>query len=145
MLRRIGPLFQEISNQMLIVGHTDARRFAGQDDPFGASNWSLSSARALSARAQLRHGGMPERSVLQVLGMADSALLDAQQPLAATNRRVELLVMTESHARTVASTFGTLTRSEPFAEGVVSSPAETTPLKSLRAVLLGEKAQGPTH
>lgn len=139
LLRRIGPLFQRVGNQMLIVGHTDARRYAGQD-LLAASNWSLSASRALAAQSQLMSGGMPERNVLQVMGMGEVALMDTAHPLAAVNRRVELLVMTEEHAKTISATFGMLDRTEPFATGVVSSVADTSPLKLLRAALLGEPA-----
>ncbi|HEX3140596.1 MAG TPA: histidine kinase, partial [Rhizobacter sp.] len=107
--------------------------------PYGASNWSLSSERALAARTQMLRGGMPAGSVLQVMGMADAALVDSAQPLSATNRRVELLVTTEEHARGVAATFGKPGRTEPLTPGVLSSAADTPILKSLRAVLLGRQ------
>ncbi|QOY95575.1 OmpA family protein [Massilia sp. UMI-21] len=113
LLRKMGPLFAQMENQMLIVGHTDSSRFAGSDKG-GYSNWALSTDRALSARAELMDGGMRSVSVLQVVGMADRAPIDAQQPLAGVNRRIELLILTSKQSRLVAAMFG--------------KPGATTPL-----------------
>lgn len=142
LLQRIGPLFQRIGNQLVIVGHTDARAFAGQGSN-GASNWSLSSERALAARTQMMRGGMPDSSVLQVMGMADAAPVDPAHPLAAVNRRVELLVTTQEHARGVAATFGRPGHTEPLTPDVLSSRADTPILQSLRALLLGRQEDAP--
>src|SRR5690606_24363640 len=94
LLRNMGPLFARIENQMLIVGHTDAVQYSGARDTTAFSNWALSSNRAMSARAQLMGGGMPASSVLQVVGMADRSPLDNQNPRAAVNRRIEMLILT---------------------------------------------------
>src|SRR5690606_17507905 len=95
-----------IENQMLIVGHTDAVPYTGARDTTAFSNWSLSSNRAMSARAQLMGGGMPASSVLQVVGMADRSPLDSQNPRAAINRRIEMLILTSGQARNIAAMFG---------------------------------------
>jgi chemotaxis protein MotB len=105
LLRAMGPLFERMENQMLIVGHTDSVQYA--DAGHGAySNWTLSTNRGLAARAELLDGGMRKESVLQVVGMADRAPLDPSNTRADANRRIELLIMTRSQAATVAGMFG---------------------------------------
>ena len=135
LLRSIGPMFQEIDNQLVIAGHTDGVPFPA-GSVFGASNWSLSTDRALAARAHMLAGGMPERSVLQVIGMADVALLEPQHPAAAINRRVELLVTTKLHADNVMKTFGQLQEREHLTPALESSVADTPLLEKLRNQLL---------
>ncbi len=104
LMRKMGHVFAQMENQMLIVGHTDARKYAG--DQNGNSNWSLSNARAMAARTQLLSGSMNPNSVLQVVGMADRAPFDPKNTGAAVNRRIELLILTRGQADTMAAMFG---------------------------------------
>jgi chemotaxis protein MotB len=98
------------------------------------SNWSLSSNRAMAARAQLLTGGMRSDSVLQVVGMADRAPLDEKQTDAAINRRIELMILTRAQSRSVAAMFGAPGTTELLTDGVsVSAPGGDT--KSLRGQL----------
>ena len=135
LLRSIGPMFTDFDNQLIIAGHTDSVPFQGRG-AFASSNWSLSTERALSARAHLLAGGMPQRSVLQVIGMADAAPLDMLQPEAAVNRRVELLVTTREHGGDVVQTFGALPATEPLTPGLESTPPRTPVQESLKDRLL---------
>lgn len=135
LLRSIGPMFQEIDNQLIVTGHTDGVPFQSST-VFGASNWSLSMDRALAARANLLAGGMPERSVLQVIGMADVALLELGKPEASINRRVELLVTTHEHAQNVLKTFGSLQERQTLTPELESSVVDTPVLEILRRKLL---------
>lgn len=105
LLQKMGPLFAQMRNQMLIVGHTDSSRYAGGDKG-GYSNWALSTDRALSARAQLLTGGMHSSTVLQVVGMADRGPLHPEAPQGGMNRRIELLILTSAQSRAVANMFG---------------------------------------
>ena len=61
---------------------------------------------------------MPETSVLQVTGMADSAPLDTEHPTAAVNRRIELVVLTSAQSRAVAAMYGAPRQSWPMTDGV---------------------------
>jgi len=135
MLRRMGPLFARIENSMLIVGHTDARPFAGAG-PHAASNWTLSSDRAAAARAHLMDGGMPARNVLQVVGMVDRAPFHATDAHASVNRRIELLVLTEGQSGAIAAMFGAPTDQHPLVPGVQTEMPSLDMLASLRASLL---------
>jgi len=105
LLRKLGPLFARMDNQLIIVGHTDASPYSDKS-PGAFSNSALSSHRAMAARHQLMEGGMPADTVMQVSGMADRAPLDPARPQAAINRRIELMVLTSSQARQLSGMFG---------------------------------------
>lgn len=123
LLRKLGPVLAKIQNQLLIVGHTDATQY--QDKGPGAfSNWALSSHRAMAARYHLLEGGMPEDSVLQVSGMADSAPLDAGHPSAAINRRIELMVLTSRQSSAIAAMYGMPRQSAPVTSGLDAENSE---------------------
>ncbi|MFA9218217.1 MAG: flagellar motor protein MotB [Sphingomonadaceae bacterium] len=131
LLRNMGPLFAQMENQMLIVGHTDSLQYA--DTSYAAfSNWTLSSNRAMSARSQLLAGGMNSESVLQVVGMADRAPLDMKRADAGVNRRIELLVLTTAQAKTIASMFGVPDASSPLTEQIDTAMPDATLLQKLR-------------
>ncbi|VXB34463.1 flagellar motor protein MotB [Massilia sp. 9I] len=134
LLRKMGPLFAQMENQMLIVGHTDSSRFAGSDKG-GYSNWALSTDRALSARAELLGGGMRTQTVLQVVGMADRAPIDAQEPLAGINRRIELLILTSGQSRLVASMFGKPGAALPLGKEASIGMPDAAALEKLRSQL----------
>ena len=117
LLRAMAPLFEKMENQMLIVGHTDSLQYTNKG-PRGFSNWSLSTNRALAARAELLEGGMRSESVLQLVGMADRAPLEPATPDAAVNRRIELLILTSSQSEAMTAMFGTPTSPEPLTKDV---------------------------
>ena len=122
LMQKMAPLFAQMENQMLIVGHTDSVQYTFAEKT-GMSNWSLSSNRAMAARTQLLIGGMRSNSVLQVVGMADRAPLDAKRTDAGINRRIELMILTRAQSRTVASMFGAPGATQLLTEGVsVSAP-----------------------
>lgn len=124
LLRQIGPLLAQIENRVVIVGHTDSLQYADRS-PNGMSNWRLSSERAMSARSLLLDGGMPEKSVLQVVGLAASAPLNPTDPAASENRRIELLILTRDQSNAIASMFGAPAATLPLMDGVeVSVPDE---------------------
>lgn len=142
LLRKMGQVFGQMENRMLIVGHTDSVQFADRDQGT-YSNWTLSSGRAMSARAQLLLGGMGGDSVLQVVGMADRAPLDEQHPAAGVNRRIELLIMTNGQAQTIASMFGTAGDTQPLTKDIDTALPDVEALKTLRSRL--RPAKGGAH
>ncbi|NMM76294.1 histidine kinase [Acidovorax sp. SRB_14] len=134
LLRKIGPVFARMENQMLIVGHTDSLPYA--DGDFGAaSNWTLSNSRAMSARYHLLAGGMPATSTLQIVGMADRAPFDANDSTADINRRIELLILTSEHAGNIAAMFGVPGTVTPLLPGVDSALPERNALTAMRETL----------
>ena len=54
----------------------------------------------------LEEAGMPQDKVMQVSAMADQMLLDANNPESAGNRRIEIMVLTQSASDTLYQYFG---------------------------------------
>lgn len=134
LLKNLGPLFQQIDNQMLIVGHTDSLQYA--DQSYSAfSNWTLSSERAMTARSYLLAGGMPSKSVLQVVGQADSAPINPSDTTAHENRRIELLILTRGQAHAIVQMFGAPTDTLPLLDDVSTSLPNSEALEELRGQL----------
>lgn len=89
-LAQIAKVIQVLPNKINITGHTDAR-------PYGVSasynNWDLSTDRALEARRYLVGSGFPESKIMGVVGKASNDLLDPENPLSSSNRRISILVI----------------------------------------------------
>lgn len=105
LLLNIAPVFNKVSNQLIISGHTDSTQFHGAFK--SKSNWELSASRANIARQTLVLGGMPEERVLQITGMSDRALLNQNKPEASENRRIEIFLLTTTTAQVIDTLFGT--------------------------------------
>lgn len=138
LLRKMGPLFAQMENQLLLVGHTDSMPYANRSSS-AYSNWSLSSQRAMAARVRLLEGGMPQDSILQVVGMADRAPLDTDNPEAGVNRRIEMLILTTSQAQAVAAMFGMPGETLPLMDGVDAAGPSRAVMSDMRARLRAEK------
>ena len=91
-LREIGNALNGVENKISLDGHTDRSPYGNSER--GYSNWVLSSDRANSSRRELAAAGMPDDKLARVTGMSSSSLLDVKNPLAPTNRRISILVMT---------------------------------------------------
>ncbi|WP_317204952.1 flagellar motor protein MotB [Janthinobacterium sp.] len=141
LLREMGPLFAQMENQMLIVGHTDSVQYANTDfESF--SNWTLSSNRAMSARANLLAGSMNPQSVLQVVGMADRAPIDTKNAAAGVNRRIELLILTRKQANSIAAMFGVAGATQTLGDGAETALPDAGELKQLRQDLAPARRPG---
>lgn len=103
LLGELAPAFNEMDNKIIITGHTDASRYR---DQLLYNNWNLSGERALMAHKALVNGGLDEGRVLQINTMADQMLLDPTDPLAAKNRRIEIMVLTKTASDTLYQFFG---------------------------------------
>jgi chemotaxis protein MotB len=91
-LREIGAALNEVDNKISLDGHTD--RFSYTNSNKGYSNWELSSDRANASRRELAAAGMPDSKLARVVGMGSSLLLDPDNPLNPSNRRISIIVMT---------------------------------------------------
>ncbi len=91
LLLGLAPIFNDIENNVMIVGHTDASKYVGSQ----TSNWELSAQRAGQARYYLERGGMPQNRVFQVSGLGDTKPINKADPKSAVNRRVELFILTK--------------------------------------------------
>ena len=135
LLRAMAPLFEKMENQMLIVGHTDSLQYT-RAGPTSYSNWSLSVNRALAARSELLIGGMRGDTILQLVGMADRAPIDAAHPDASANRRIELLILTSKQAAAVKTMFGTPADTEALTSSASTSRTDDPALKDLRSQMV---------
>ena len=84
----IAQLLKSRPGEIVLRGHTDGRQYRSAT----YDNWRLSSARAQMAYYMLTRAGIPETRIEQVEGHADRALRDTTHPLAAENRRIEILL-----------------------------------------------------
>ncbi|OAP41054.1 flagellar motor protein MotB [Sinorhizobium glycinis] len=87
-MEKIGKLLADRQGAVAIRGHTDGRPF--KDGTY--DNWRLSAARAQSAYYMLVRGGLKEERVNQISGFADRRLQVPNEPYAAANRRIEILL-----------------------------------------------------
>ena len=87
-MEKIGRIVNSQKGTISINGHTDARPF--RSDSY--DNWRLSTARAHSAYYMLVRSGVDERRITEVAGFADRQPKDPANPLAAVNRRIEILM-----------------------------------------------------
>jgi len=90
-LRELAPMLNELPNKISIAGHTDAKPYAMGE--MGYSNWELSADRANASRQELVASGMNESKVIRVQGLASSMSLVKDDPFAAVNRRISLVVL----------------------------------------------------
>jgi chemotaxis protein MotB len=87
----LGKELNNYSNRIAVIGHTDAARYAGSD----YSNWELSADRANATRRALVKHGLDQDKIIRVMGMGETQPLDKANGLAASNRRIELLILTD--------------------------------------------------
>ncbi|CAI8801248.1 flagellar motor protein MotB [Methylocaldum szegediense] len=100
-LHQIAPVINELPNKISIAGHTDAKPFPGRGQ--GYTNWELSADRANSARKELVKGGLKEEKVMRVVGLSSSVPLVKDDPFAAMNRRISIIVMNKHTADEIAT------------------------------------------
>jgi chemotaxis protein MotB len=89
-MESIGKVLREQPGTIVLLGHTDGRAYQSQT----YDNWRLSSARAQMAYYMLTRAGVPEARFGRVVGYANRSLKDPAHPLAAENRRIEILLNT---------------------------------------------------
>ncbi len=103
LLAVLAGVLSKVENKLIISGHTDATPYRLQS---GYDNWNLSGDRALRARNVLVDAGLPGRSVLQVTAQADVMPLRPEAPEDGANRRVEILLLTDSAESLYKELFG---------------------------------------
>ncbi|EEQ13303.1 flagellar motor protein [Yersinia frederiksenii] len=103
LLGELAPAFNEMDNKIIITGHTDASRYRDQEL---YNNWNLSGERALMAHKALVKGGLADGRVLQINAMGHQMLLHETEPLAAKNRRIEIMILTKTASDTLYQFFG---------------------------------------
>jgi chemotaxis protein MotB len=98
-LSEIGKVLNDVPNKISISGHTDSTPYPTDT---GYSNWELSSDRANASRRELLLGGMQEKKIMRVVGLADAAHLDRKDPFNPINRRISIIVMNKATEEAVA-------------------------------------------
>jgi chemotaxis protein MotB len=88
MMDAIAMSLEAIPGSIVVRGHTDGRPYRSAT----YDNWRLSAARAQMAYYMLNRGGVPEKRFDRIEGFADHRLKDPTHPLAAENRRIEILL-----------------------------------------------------
>jgi chemotaxis protein MotB len=101
LLAEIGLVLNEVDAKVTLTGHTDSAPFSAGER--GYSNWELSADRANASRRELIGGGMDERKVLRVVGLAAVMPYDTASPQAPVNRRISIVVMNKTAERRVLS------------------------------------------
>ncbi len=91
LLLEIGRMLKGVQNKVSLSGHTDATPYALGERSY--SNWELSADRANASRRALIAGGLDEKQIVRVIGMASVVPLDKKDPTNAMNRRISLMVM----------------------------------------------------
>jgi chemotaxis protein MotB len=95
-IHKLAPVMNGMSNKISISGHTDARPFPGNGQ--GYTNWELSTDRANAARKEMIRGGFQESRMLRVVGLASSVPFLDNNPMAATNRRISIILLNRQTA-----------------------------------------------
>jgi chemotaxis protein MotB len=88
---KIGRLLKTRVGSIVIRGHTDGRPYKSAT----YDNWRLSAARAHMAHYMLVRGGLDEKRFEKIEGYADRRLKFPNDPTAAGNRRIEILLRKE--------------------------------------------------
>jgi chemotaxis protein MotB len=85
---KIGPLLTKRQGMLIVRGHTDNRPY--RSDAY--DNWRLSTARAQMAYYMLVRSGVDPQRIEHVEGYADRRPKLPNDPAAAPNRRIEILI-----------------------------------------------------
>lgn len=89
-LHELAKTINTVPNRVSLTGHTDASRFLSAR---GYTNWELSADRANTSRRELVRGGLGEKKIAKVVGLASIVLFDKQNPRSPINRRIAIIVM----------------------------------------------------
>ncbi|MET4386167.1 chemotaxis protein MotB [Bradyrhizobium sp. F1.4.3] len=85
---KVGPLLTKRPGTIIVRGHTDNRPYRSET----YDNWRLSTARAQMAYYMLVRSGVDARRIEHVEGYADRRPKLPNDPAAAQNRRIEILI-----------------------------------------------------
>ncbi|MDA9546313.1 flagellar motor protein MotB [Bradyrhizobium sp. CCBAU 45321] len=85
---KIGPLLMKRQGMIIVRGHTDNRPYRSET----YDNWRLSTARAQMAYYMLVRSGVDARRIEHIEGYADRRPKLPNDPAAAQNRRIEILI-----------------------------------------------------
>ncbi|WP_426113218.1 flagellar motor protein MotB [Massilia sp. PWRC2] len=119
-LHVIGMVLNDVPNKIGLSGHTDSTPYMSDT---GYSNWELSSERANASRRELIIGGMDEKKILRVVGLASAANLDRKDPFNPINRRISIIVMNKKTEDMIMRDNASQTIADPAAADDAPAPA----------------------
>lgn len=88
-LQLVGEELAQLQNAIILEGHTDAAKFGSSAS---YTNWELSADRANAARRVLQAVGVGDTRLTEVRAYADTKLRVPEDPTAAANRRISILL-----------------------------------------------------
>jgi len=88
LLTNMGTIIAALPLDLTLEGHTDAFKTA----PNAPTNWQISSARAAAALSALEQAGIAPARFKGVTGLAATQPLLPNQPHAAVNRRISIVL-----------------------------------------------------
>ena len=88
----VSGSFTAFENDLKLVGHTDNLPFRTKN---GYDNWNLSSDRANTSRRILIDAGVEPGRIVEVSGKAATEPLIPDNPAAAQNRRISIVILTK--------------------------------------------------
>ena len=98
----LARLLRNISNPILVSGHTDATQ---NRRGYRHNNWSLSGERALVAQKILNFGGVSDEQFIMVAALSDHEPRIPDNPEDGSNRRVELMVLNHNISHRIRRLF----------------------------------------
>jgi chemotaxis protein MotB len=90
LLEVLSDTLKDEAAPLIIRGHTDSLPWRGG---MTANNWSLSSGRAEATRQALVLGGLSQKRIARIEGVAETEPLIADNPADPRNRRISLLLL----------------------------------------------------
>ncbi len=132
LLQKVAPVLAHLTQDISIAGHTDAAPFAGP----GRTNWELSADRANATRRLLVDAGLQQSRIRSVTGNAERDPLVPEDPLAAANRRIAIVVL-----RSVEAPIGA--PSSPVGSSQVGATTAPTPTEPQRGQSGPVRSQEP--
>jgi chemotaxis protein MotB len=91
-LLTMAPIFNKVTNPIVITGHTDSSKFSSSGR---LDNWDLSALRANAARHILEEGGVEDKRIAQVIGLSDTIPYNQFDTDSAENRRISITLLTD--------------------------------------------------
>lgn len=141
LLGRMGQSLSEISNPVILSGHTDAVPFAPGAD---YDNWDLSSDRANATRRVFEGAGVSKDRILRVSGLADTKPLVPENPTDASNRRISILVKyEETKRRSAAPRKAAKPEAAPAPQQASPSPVTGAPTEKRAEAAPAQQAPAP--
>lgn len=138
-LHELATFINTVPNGISISGHTDDAPYSS-DHHYG--NWELSADRANAARRALIDGGLQDSKIARVVGLAASVPFDKNNPSAAINRRISIVVMTKQ-AEDAAKSPQVANAPAPAAASLPAPPPSIRPADGTTVPTAEVTAPGP--